>query len=91
MEKRFGGSINLVNPGPISLHEILQLYKKFVDPKLPEYEVVGENSEKGRQLLATKGNCALDTTKLLQHCPFIPTTAESLMNGFKRIISNNNK
>uniref|UniRef100_A0A915E174 NAD(P)-binding domain-containing protein n=1 Tax=Ditylenchus dipsaci TaxID=166011 RepID=A0A915E174_9BILA len=40
MESRFGGALNLVNPMPISLHEILQLYKQFADPKLPDYEVV---------------------------------------------------
>jgi hypothetical protein len=96
MERRFGGCLNLVNPGPISLHEVLQLYKQvpsvpdyrginqfqYVDPKLADYEVVGTDSDKGRQLLATKGNCALSTAMLSTLEPEIPSAHDSLRQAF---------
>ncbi|CAJ0606986.1 unnamed protein product [Cylicocyclus nassatus] len=83
MEKRFGGHLNLVNPGPISLYEIVLLYKeitgKAVDPQPIEI-----TSERGQVLLATKGNCALDST-LLESMEHIPTAKESLANNFARM------
>uniref|UniRef100_A0A0N5C646 dTDP-D-glucose 4,6-dehydratase n=1 Tax=Strongyloides papillosus TaxID=174720 RepID=A0A0N5C646_STREA len=88
MEKRFGGNINLVNPEPISLHEILQLYKKYVDNNLPDYSVITKDSEKGKEILRTKGNCALDTEKLVKNYPNIKTSRESLIDNFKKIAMN---
>uniref|UniRef100_A0A0N5A393 dTDP-D-glucose 4,6-dehydratase n=1 Tax=Parastrongyloides trichosuri TaxID=131310 RepID=A0A0N5A393_PARTI len=87
MEKRFGGNLNLVNPGPISLHEILQLYKTYVDKDLPEYDVITKDSKKGQELLKTKGNCALDTEKLKKYYPQIMTARESLIENFKKMAS----
>ena len=87
MERRFGGSLNLVNPEPISLHGILQVYKKLVDPNLHDYEVVGADSEKGKQLLATKGNCALATDKLQSLYPSILPSTKALEQGFLSIQS----
>ncbi|VDD86975.1 unnamed protein product [Enterobius vermicularis] len=85
MEKRIGGHINLVNPGPISLHQILQLYKELVDPHLHDYSIIDSTTEKGKQLIATKGNCALDTTLLHELSPSVPSAIVSLQNGFRRI------
>ncbi|CEF60842.1 dTDP-D-glucose 4,6-dehydratase [Strongyloides ratti] len=85
MEKRFGGNINLVNPEPISLHEILQLYKQYVDKNLHDYTVITKDSDKGKKLLATKGNCALDTDKLIKNYPYIKTSRESLIENFKKL------
>ncbi|KAI6217546.1 NAD(P)-bd-dom domain-containing protein [Aphelenchoides besseyi] len=85
MEKRVGGPLNLVNPGPISLHEILQIYKKIVDPQLLDYSVITPESEKGRQIMATKGNCALDTKRLQELSPKIKTAHESLAAGFRAL------
>uniref|UniRef100_A0A914CKH4 dTDP-D-glucose 4,6-dehydratase n=1 Tax=Acrobeloides nanus TaxID=290746 RepID=A0A914CKH4_9BILA len=82
MEKRHGGTLNLVNPGPISLHKILDLYKEVVDKDIKEYEVITTKSDKGKELLATKGNCALDTSLLEKLHPNIPTAELSLRNGF---------
>uniref|UniRef100_A0A9J2P7K1 dTDP-D-glucose 4,6-dehydratase n=1 Tax=Ascaris lumbricoides TaxID=6252 RepID=A0A9J2P7K1_ASCLU len=85
MEKRYGGNLNLVNPKPISLHQILCLYKEMVDPNLPEYEVINVSSEKAKQLIATKGNCALDTTLLEKLCPSIPNSYDGLRKGFSKM------
>uniref|UniRef100_A0A7E4UXI8 NAD(P)-bd_dom domain-containing protein n=1 Tax=Panagrellus redivivus TaxID=6233 RepID=A0A7E4UXI8_PANRE len=86
MERRYGGSLNLVNPGPLSLHNILQLYKEIVDPNLHPYEVVGADSEKGKQLLATKGNCALDTARLKSLYPAIKSTTDALRHGLSGLV-----
>ncbi|VDN41594.1 unnamed protein product [Gongylonema pulchrum] len=69
MEKRVGGNLNLVNPEPISLTQILELYKEIVCPDLHHYEVVDATSGKGLELCATKGNCTLDASKLEELCP----------------------
>lgn len=96
MEKRYGGSLNLVNPGPVSLCDIVQLYKEVskaapfsseqeVDPSI-SFERVGADTEKGRELLATKGNCALETTTL-DRLQSIPTTEDSLRSFFRELAS----
>uniref|UniRef100_A0A1I7ZJF2 dTDP-D-glucose 4,6-dehydratase n=1 Tax=Steinernema glaseri TaxID=37863 RepID=A0A1I7ZJF2_9BILA len=82
MERRFGGNLNLVNPEPISLHQILQLFKKLTGKALPCYEVVGVDTEKGQQLMRTKGNCALDTTLLEKLYPAIKSSFASLEDAF---------
>uniref|UniRef100_A0A1I7XTB4 dTDP-D-glucose 4,6-dehydratase n=1 Tax=Heterorhabditis bacteriophora TaxID=37862 RepID=A0A1I7XTB4_HETBA len=83
MEKRFGGHLNLVNPGPISLFEIVQLYKEIVDSRI-DPKPIGMETERGQQLLATKGNCALDTT-LLEKLEDVPSAKESLMQNFAKM------
>ncbi|KAE9419545.1 hypothetical protein Angca_006624, partial [Angiostrongylus cantonensis] len=83
MEKRFGGNLNLVNPGPISLYEIVQLYKEVVDPAVNP-QPIGVSTERGQILLATKGNCSLDTS-LLEKLEHVPTARESLITNFKRM------
>uniref|UniRef100_A0A914ZLJ4 dTDP-D-glucose 4,6-dehydratase n=2 Tax=Parascaris univalens TaxID=6257 RepID=A0A914ZLJ4_PARUN len=86
MEKRYGGNLNLVSPKPISLHQILCLYKGMVDPNLPEYEVIDASNERTKQLCATKGNCTLDTKLLEKLCPSIPNSYEGLRKGFSKMI-----
>ncbi|WKX93936.1 hypothetical protein Q1695_011309 [Nippostrongylus brasiliensis] len=83
MERRFGGTINLVNPQPISLYQIVRLYKEIVDPNV-DPQPIGTDSERGKVLLATKGNCALDTT-LLESLVHIPTAEESLRKNFEKM------
>jgi hypothetical protein len=56
---------------------------KVVDADIEEYEVITTKSDKGKELLATKGNCALDTSLLEKLHPNIPTAELSLRNGFR--------
>ncbi|VDK69168.1 unnamed protein product [Litomosoides sigmodontis] len=85
MERRVGGNLNLVNPQPISFSQILELYREIVCPDLHHYKILDANDHKYHQLYATKGNCALDTSKLEQLCPEIPNTFESLRKGFTKM------
>uniref|UniRef100_A0A1I7VBD6 NAD(P)-bd_dom domain-containing protein n=1 Tax=Loa loa TaxID=7209 RepID=A0A1I7VBD6_LOALO len=89
MERRVGGNLNLVNPQPISFSQILELYKKVdLTSKIHHYEILDSNDNKYRELCATKGNCALDTSKLEQLCPEIPNSFESLRKGFTKMRDN---
>ncbi|KAI1727535.1 GDP-mannose 4,6 dehydratase domain-containing protein [Ditylenchus destructor] len=85
METRYSGTLNLVNPEPISLHQILQLYKQIVDNDLPPYDVITIDSEIGKQLMATKGNCGLDTALLRKLQPQIQSSFESLAENFNAL------
>lgn len=56
------GIYNVVNPGPITHSQILDLYKEIVDPSF-EYEVI--SLEKLHSMTAAKrSNCVLSTAKL---------------------------
>uniref|UniRef100_A0A8R1TK37 NAD(P)-bd_dom domain-containing protein n=1 Tax=Onchocerca volvulus TaxID=6282 RepID=A0A8R1TK37_ONCVO len=85
MERRVGGNLNLVNPQPISFSQILKLYKEIVCSDLHHYEILDAKDGKYHELCATKGNCALDTSKLEQLCPEIPNSFESLRKGFMKM------
>ncbi|KAK6103698.1 NAD dependent epimerase/dehydratase family protein [Brugia pahangi] len=88
MERRVGGNLNLVNPQPISFSQILELYKEIVCSDFHYYELLDANDDKYRELCTTKGNCALDTSKLEKLCPKIPNSFDSLRKGFMKIRDN---
>jgi dTDP-4-dehydrorhamnose reductase len=62
MEKDMRGLYNVVNPGPMTHPEILDLYKEVVDPTY-SYKVVSQDSLQ-RRLKARRSNCVLNTRKL---------------------------
>jgi len=59
---------------------------QLVDKDLHEYEAISMDSEKGKQLMATKGNCALDTSLLSSLYPAIQDADESLRHNFEKIV-----
>ncbi|KAL3120693.1 hypothetical protein niasHT_007985 [Heterodera trifolii] len=85
MEQRFSGPLNLISPEPISLAKILRLYKEYFDPNLSDFEAITTESEKGKQLMATKGNCALSTDLLTKLCPEVKRSSDDLVANFKRM------
>lgn len=67
--RKLKGNYNFVNPGAITHNEILDLYKKYVDPAF-----VYQNftiAEQGKILKAARSNCELDVAKLLKEYPHI--------------------
>ncbi|KEG05208.1 putative NAD dependent epimerase/dehydratase [Trypanosoma grayi] len=63
------GTINLTNPGAISHNEVLDLYKKHVDPGFTyENFTVAEQNE---ILLSARSNNMLDTTRLTELFPHV--------------------
>ena len=67
--KKRVGTINLTNPGTISHEEILQMYKRIVDPTKVWETMTYE--EQSILLKSKRSNNALDTSKLLMWYPNI--------------------
>lgn len=85
MEQRSGGTLNLVNPEPISLYEVVKIYKEIVDETVNPTSI-GVETERAQHLLATKGNCALDTEKLQSLAPVL-SAKQSLIKHFSEMTS----
>ena len=74
--KGISGNFNFVNPGTMSHHEVMDLYKHYIDPN-HSYE--GFSLEEQAQILkARRANAELSTEKLLKLYPNIPKVKESL-------------
>jgi len=85
MKRRVGGALNLVNPTPISLHDIVEMYREIVDHDAGMHERIGIDSEMGARLMSTKAHCALDTRRLVELCPTVPSTKDSLEMAFRQM------
>lgn len=75
------GTINLTNPGVISHNEILEMYKKYVDP-----EKTWENfsvEDQSKILLSGRSNNELDTEKLKSMYPEVLHIKDSIERIFK--------
>lgn len=76
MDKKATGIYNLVNPGPITHEEILDLYKKIVDPFF-SYEIMSLD-ELYKITKAKRSNCILSTKKLEAEGIKMPEIYDSL-------------
>lgn len=66
-QKKRTGTINLTNPGTLSHNQVLELYKKHVDPSKTWANFTTE--EQLKILKADRSNNQLDTQKLQKWCP----------------------
>jgi dTDP-4-dehydrorhamnose reductase len=82
-ERKLTGTYNFVNPGTISHNEILDLYKKYIDPNFTYVNFTEE--EQNKILKARRSNNELDTTKLLNEFYGIPHIKESIVHVFERM------
>ncbi len=74
IERRRSGIYNIVNPGPMSPYDIVELYKEIVDP-LHQAERLSE-AELSSVSKAARSNCILDTSKLEQEGIRLRSTAD---------------
>ena len=76
MKNKQTGTINLTNPGLISHNEILDMFKKIVDPK---FSYKNFSQEEQRKILAAdRSNNFLDTTKLESLFPEMKNIKDSV-------------
>jgi len=84
-ERGLTGVYNFCNPGPISHHQILDLYKKYVDP---EFQYEGFTvEEQAKVIKAGRSNNTLSHTKLVEALPdvTIPPILESIHGVLQRM------
>ena len=91
MSNKTTGTINLTNPGLISHNEILEMYKKYVDP-----EFIWQNftaKEQSKILDSERSNNFLDTTRLesMYHVDNIKDSIAKLLQNYKRDLTYNKK
>lgn len=76
------GTINLVNPGPVSHLAVLRMYRDEVDathvPKVFSVE------EQAAVIKGDRSNCALSTDKLREWCPSVPSAIEATRDALCR-------
>jgi hypothetical protein len=84
-ERRLTGVYNFCNPGAISHNEVLDLYKKHIDPSYTYTNFSVE--EQAKILKAGRSNNTLTHDKLVSALPdvVIPEIHEAMENVFKRM------
>lgn len=87
--KSINGTINMVNPGVITHEEILQLYKKYVDPTI-SYTIM-DLSELSHYVVGRRSNNYLDTHKLQSLYPNVLPIKESVEQMFKNSRTSENE
>jgi len=80
------GNYNFVNPGAMSHNEVLELYKRYIDPNFTWENFSVE--EQDAILKARRSNAELSAAKLLALYPQILPIRESLTNLFKVMSQN---
>ena len=84
------GVYNFTNPGVISHNQILELYKKYIDPEFTWKNFSLE--EQAKILAAGRSNNELDSSKLVEACKqfgiVIPPIQESIIGVFERMQKN---
>ncbi len=86
IERKLTGNYNFVNPGVISHNEVLDLYKKYIDPTFTYANFTIE--EQNRVLAAKRSNNELDASKLLREFPHLPDIKTGMVGVFKRMQKN---
>lgn len=77
VEKKITGTINLVNPGTITHNEILEMWKKHRDPSITWQNITLE--EQREILKSDRSNNRMDTSKLVEMYPNVPSIKEDIL------------
>jgi len=84
--KKRTGIYNFTNPGTVSHNQVLDLYKKYIDPNFTYKNFTEE--EQAKVIKAGRSNNLLDTTKLEREYPDIPRMPEACEALFQRMKAN---
>lgn len=84
--RKLHGNYNFTNPGVISHNQVLDLYKKYIDPEYTYTNFTVE--EQALVIKAPRSNNELDVSKLLTEFPNIPHIQDSMENVFQRMKKN---
>uniref|UniRef100_A0A0N5AFU1 Pept_C1 domain-containing protein n=1 Tax=Syphacia muris TaxID=451379 RepID=A0A0N5AFU1_9BILA len=82
--KKVCGTINLANPGTISLSEVAAKYKKLVDPDF-KYKTI--KFEECSDCLKEEASCKMDTAKLQGMYPELKPVDVELSNYFESVLN----
>ncbi|MGC2310397.1 MAG: NAD-dependent epimerase/dehydratase family protein [Candidatus Babeliaceae bacterium] len=85
-QRKLKGIYNFTNPGTISHNEILDLYKKYIDPAFTYKNFTVE--EQAQVVKAPRSNTELNVDKLCVLFPDIPHIQESMHKVFQRMQQN---
>lgn len=85
MKKNKSGVYNVVNPEPLSHRQILDLYKKIVDPSF-DYQIISME-ELSKITKAGRSNCVLNGAKLAAEIE-LPKLSERLIGLFTNFVQN---
>ncbi|KAK0424783.1 hypothetical protein QR680_008853 [Steinernema hermaphroditum] len=80
---RFTGIFNLVNPGPIRFPQVMEAYKEITGKSL-QYEVL--KAEEHPEMVSTRAHCILDTSKLEEFFPEVPTAMKGIKEAIRSIL-----
>ncbi|VDK41913.1 unnamed protein product [Anisakis simplex] len=91
---RYCGTINLVNPGPVRYPQIIDLYRKLVDPNL-KCEVVKLEVNilnfKDDKVLRSRAHCTLDSSQLEHLYPSVRMAIDGIKEAVINIGTQNRK
>ncbi len=82
MEKRRIGVWNIVNPGPVSLFQMMQMYREIVDPA--HHCTAMAESEAAALTKAPRSNCVLSVAKLASEGLVFPTAEHRMREVLER-------
>lgn len=85
--RKITGNFNFVNPGTLSHHEVLELYKEYVDPKHTYESLSLEEQSKFQKV--KRSNAELSAAKLLSFYPDIAYVKTALIKLFQHIAKEN--
>lgn len=88
IDKRKTGIYNITNPGALKPSQVMEFYKKIVDPK-HQFEVISEEELYKKDLVkAIRSNCVLNTDKLQKEGIFLKPIQERIVEVLKEYKKN---
>ncbi|KAG0490143.1 hypothetical protein HPP92_007006 [Vanilla planifolia] len=75
--KELNWNLNFTNPGVVSQNEILEMYRKYIDPNFSWKNFTLE--EQAKVIIAPRSNNQLDTSKLKKEFPELLSIKDSLI------------